>query len=172
MEQQVLIVGAGPTGLVMALWLNRLGIACRIIDKAPQPGKTSRTMVVHARTLELYDELGVADEVIAAGETGTVLNAHLDRKLIARIPFGDFGGGLSAYPFLLVLPQDAHERVLRDELKKVDILVEQDCELIGLNETNDGVVAMLKTSRDEEDVQVDYLCDCDGAHSPYAKCWV
>lgn len=77
MEQQVLIVGAGPTGLVLALWLSRLGITCRVIDKAPEPGTTSRAMVVHARTLEFYDELGIADAVIAAGEKGTALNAHL-----------------------------------------------------------------------------------------------
>ena len=60
---QVLIVGAGPTGLVLALWLNRLGVQFRIIDKLASPGTTSRALVVHARTLEFYRQIGLADEI-------------------------------------------------------------------------------------------------------------
>src|SRR5215469_656465 len=101
MEQQVLIVGAGPTGLVLALWLQRLGVNCRIVDKASGPGTTSRAMVVHARSLEFYGQLGIADAVIAAGEKATVLDAHLDRRRVARIPFANFGEGLSPYPSCL-----------------------------------------------------------------------
>src|SRR5919199_1361666 len=64
---QVLIVGAGPTGLVLALWLARAGTPFRLIDRNPGPGTASRTMAVQARTLEFYRQLGVADEVVAAG---------------------------------------------------------------------------------------------------------
>ena len=66
-ETQVLIVGAGPTGLVLALWLTRLGVRVRIIDKAEQPGTTSRAIVVHARTLEFYRQIGLADAMIEQG---------------------------------------------------------------------------------------------------------
>jgi 2-polyprenyl-6-methoxyphenol hydroxylase-like FAD-dependent oxidoreductase len=165
MARRVLIVGAGPTGLVLALWLKRLGIAVRIIDRAPAPGTTSRAMVVHARTLEFYDALGIADATIAAGEKGLVLNGHLYGSLLARIPFGDFGEGLSPYPFMLVLPQDVHERLLQDELRKCGTEVEQSCELVRFEEHADGVRATLRTSAGEETVHADYLCGCDGARS-------
>ena len=66
----VLIVGAGPTGLVLALWLTRLGVRVRIVDKTEQPGTTSRALAVQARTLELYRQIGIADAVIDAGGHG------------------------------------------------------------------------------------------------------
>src|SRR5256885_12986655 len=71
----VLIVGAGPTGLVLALWLTRLGIPVRVIDKALEPGTTSRALAVQARTLEFYRQIGLADETIRRGRQ--VSAAHL-----------------------------------------------------------------------------------------------
>ncbi|MGH7658125.1 MAG: FAD-dependent monooxygenase, partial [Gemmatimonadales bacterium] len=67
MNPPLVIVGAGPTGLVLALWLTRLGIPVRIIDKAAEPGTTSRALAVQARTLEFYHQIGIADLVVAAG---------------------------------------------------------------------------------------------------------
>src|SRR6059058_644722 len=64
---EVLVVGAGPTGLVLALWLKRLGVDVRIIDKIAEPGTTSRALAVHARTLELYDQLDLAQVVLERG---------------------------------------------------------------------------------------------------------
>jgi 2-polyprenyl-6-methoxyphenol hydroxylase-like FAD-dependent oxidoreductase len=165
MRHQVLIVGAGPTGLVLALWLKRLGVDVRIIDQAPAPGATSRAMVMHARTLEFYGQLGIASAAIEAGEKGLAINAHLNRKLIARIPFGDFGEGLSPYPYTLVLPQDVHERLLQEELGKVGVKVEQGTELISFRDEGDTVRANLRTGRAEESLTVEYVCGCDGAHS-------
>jgi 2-polyprenyl-6-methoxyphenol hydroxylase-like FAD-dependent oxidoreductase len=63
-ETQVLIAGAGPTGLVLALWLTRLGVRVRIVDKTSEPGTTSRALAVQARTLEFYGQLGFADKVV------------------------------------------------------------------------------------------------------------
>jgi 2-polyprenyl-6-methoxyphenol hydroxylase-like FAD-dependent oxidoreductase len=164
-QRQVLIVGAGPTGLVLALWLSRFGVTVRIIDKAPAAGTTSRAMVVHARCLEFYRQLGIAEAVIEAGEKATLLDGHLDRKLIARIPFGDFGEGLSRYPFMLVLPQDVHEHLLEDELKRAGVSVERNCELLDFEQTTDHVLARLGTARGEDNARFEYLCGCDGAHS-------
>ena len=65
-DTDVLIVGAGPTGLVLALWLTRLGVRVRIVDKTAEPGTTSRALAVQARTLELYRQVGLADAVVAA----------------------------------------------------------------------------------------------------------
>ena len=73
-NSDVLIVGAGPTGLVLALWLSRLGIKARIIDKTAEPGTTSRALAVHARTLELYRQLDLADAVIERGHKVPAVN--------------------------------------------------------------------------------------------------
>src|SRR5206468_10882067 len=67
MEHPVVIAGAGPTGLVLALWLTPLGVGVRIFDPAPEPGTTSRALVVHARILEHYAQLGLADELVTHG---------------------------------------------------------------------------------------------------------
>lgn len=165
MKQDVLIVGAGPTGLVLALWLSRLGVQFRIIDEAGEAGTTSRAMIVHARSLEFYRQLGIADTVIAAGEKAGLLEAHLGRKVTARIPFGDFGNGLSPFPFMLILPQDVHEQVLEAELKRVGVSVERNCKLAGIDQTNNGHRLRLTTARGEEGIECEYLCGCDGARS-------
>src|SRR6059058_5600034 len=72
----VLIAGAGPTGLVLALWLTRCGVRVRIIDKTPEPGTTSRAIGVQARTLELYRQIGLADDVVARGRRATTSSAR------------------------------------------------------------------------------------------------
>src|SRR6478752_4111006 len=102
----VLIVGAGPTGLVLALWLTRLGIRVRIIDKTAEPGTTSRALAVQARTLEFYRQVGIADTVVASGLVIDSLNLWTNGIRRARVPIRQIGEGLSPYPFPLVLPQD------------------------------------------------------------------
>ena len=67
MHSEVLIIGAGPTGLVLALWLTQLGAKVRIVDKTAQPGTTSRALALQARTLELYRQLGLTDAVVKRG---------------------------------------------------------------------------------------------------------
>ena len=66
-SERILIVGAGPTGLVLGLWLTRLGVRVRIVDKTAEPGTTSRALAVQARTLEFYRQLGIADAVVERG---------------------------------------------------------------------------------------------------------
>jgi 2-polyprenyl-6-methoxyphenol hydroxylase-like FAD-dependent oxidoreductase len=92
---EVLIVGAGPTGLVLALWLTRLGVGVRVIDKIPEPVTTSRALAVQARTLEFYEQMGLADEVVARGRRIGAANLWVAGKQVARAPFGDMGVGIS-----------------------------------------------------------------------------
>src|SRR5882724_13424192 len=108
----VLIVGAGPTGLVLANWLARLGIPFRIIDKAAEPGTTSRALAVHARTLELYRQLDLSQAVVANGHKVPAINLWVKGKSAARLGFETVGSGLTPYPFLKIFPQDQHERLL------------------------------------------------------------
>ena len=91
----VLIVGAGPTGLVLALWLTRLGVRVRIIDKAAEPGTTSRALAVQARTLELYQQIGLADAIAARGRKAIAANIWVAGRKVTRAAFGDMGQGIS-----------------------------------------------------------------------------
>jgi 2-polyprenyl-6-methoxyphenol hydroxylase-like FAD-dependent oxidoreductase len=90
-DTDVLIVGAGPTGLVLALWLTQLSVPVRIVDKTAEPGTTSRALAVQARTLELYRQVGLADAVITRGRKMTTINLWKSGKHVAHIVFGDMG---------------------------------------------------------------------------------
>ena len=92
----VLIVGAGPTGLVLALWLAKQGVRVRIIDKTAEPGTTSRALAVQARTLELYRQLDLADAVISRGHKMPAVNLWVKGARAARLSFEDVGTGLTS----------------------------------------------------------------------------
>src|SRR5438876_2028416 len=96
-QTNVLIIGAGPTGLVLALWLTRQGVAVRIIDKTAEPGTTSRALAVQARTLELYRQLDLTEAVLARGHRTPAVNLWVKGEKAARMPFEDVGVGLTPY---------------------------------------------------------------------------
>src|SRR6201981_2608713 len=121
LDTEVLIVGAGPTGLVLALWLTKLGVRVRIIDKTAEPGTTSRAVAVQARTLEFYRQVGLADAVVEAGVKVAAANFWVGGAHAARVPLGRMGEGLSPFPYALTYPQDAHERLLIDRLSDVGV---------------------------------------------------
>jgi 2-polyprenyl-6-methoxyphenol hydroxylase-like FAD-dependent oxidoreductase len=163
---EVLIIGAGPTGLVLALWLTKLGVKVHIIDKTAEAGTTSRALAVQARTLELYRQLDLADAVIAKGHRVPAVNFWVKGERRAHMPFHDPGRGLTPYPFLHVFPQDEHERLLVARLESLGVAVERRTELVGFSETADGVLARLrKADGSEADHEAIYLAGCDGARS-------
>src|SRR5437667_5660233 len=96
----VLIIGAGPTGLVLALWLTKLGVKVRIVDKTAEPGTTSRALAGQARTLELYRQLDLADAVIKRGHRVPAVNLWVKSEPVARLPFERIGSDLTPYAFL------------------------------------------------------------------------
>ena len=167
----VLIAGAGPTGLVLALGLARRNVPVRIVDQAAGPGEHSRAMVVHARTLEFYRQFGFADEVIDQGIK--ILRAHLREggaggpgHEVVSLPFGDLGEGLSPYPFPLAYPQDDHQRLLLAKLRDAGVEIEWRTRLTGLAQDADGVSATLeREGGPAETARVSYLGGCDGARS-------
>jgi 2-polyprenyl-6-methoxyphenol hydroxylase-like FAD-dependent oxidoreductase len=165
-RDDVLIVGAGPTGLVLALWLTAQGVTVRIIDKTDGPGTTSRAMAVQARTLELYEQLDLAEAVVAAGHRNPALNLWVRGSRKARIAFGSAGGALTPFPFLLIYPQDQHEQLLIERLEAVGVVVERRTELLDFEEWGDHVAARLRTPEGGEEIQeAAYLAGCDGARS-------
>ena len=162
----VLIVGAGPTGLVLALWLTKLGMPARIIDKTAEPGTTSRALAIQARTLEFYSQIGLADAVVGAGIRIESLNFWVSGVRAAHVRLGQFGEELSPFPFALVYPQDAHERLLIDRLSEWGVRVERRTELLGFEQHDAGVRArLLLPDGSEESCEAIYLAGCDGASS-------
>src|SRR5580693_1605527 len=103
-DTNVLIIGAGPTGLVLALWLTHLGVRVRILDKTAEPGTTSRAVAVQARTLELYRQIALADAVVDGGRRVGAANLWVAGKQVARAVFGDMGADLSPFPYALIFP--------------------------------------------------------------------
>ncbi len=165
-DPEVLIAGAGPTGLVLAHWLARLGVRIRIIDKTTEPGTTSRALVLHARTLEFYRQIGLADEIVSRALKVTAINFWTRGRKAARAVFGPMGEGLSPFPYLLIHPQDQHERLLIERLAGLGVQVERRTELLGFEEHAAGVRARLRDPDGaESSVEAAYLAGCDGARS-------
>jgi 2-polyprenyl-6-methoxyphenol hydroxylase-like FAD-dependent oxidoreductase len=148
------------------LWLHSQGVAVRIVDQSAGPGETSRAMVVQARTLELYRQLGLAQAVVAAGHPATAMNLWAHGKHRARVDFTDAGANLTPYPFVTVYPQDQHERLLVDALAARGITVERNTALLSFTDLGTGVTARLRLpDGSEQDSLHAYLAGCDGARS-------
>src|SRR5271157_5249084 len=140
----VLVVGAGPTGLVLALWLTKLGAKIRIVDKTAEAGTTSRALAVQARTLELYRQLGLAEDVVAKGHRVPATNLWIKGERKARISLSDMGKGLTPYPFMHIFPQDEHEKLLIAKLAALGVSVERRTELVSFVEQANAIVARLR----------------------------
>ena len=167
LDTDVLVVGAGPTGLVLALWLTTLGVRVRIFDKSAEPGTTSRALAVQARTLELYSQLNIADAVVERGRKAIAAHLWVSGKDVARLVFGDMGVGLSPFPYPLVFPQDEHERLLSSRLAAAGVEVARQTELVGFEEREGHILAHLKRpDGTSETCRAAYIAGCDGARSP------
>src|SRR6476661_1911317 len=140
----VLIVGAGPTGLMLANQLARRGVRPLIIDKNPGPSIHTKALGVQARTLEIYSHLGIAERALELGTRGTGANLWVEGRKVARIPLGDIGRDLRQYPFLLILGQDDNERLLLEALRGHGTDVQWNTELVDLVQTSELVTATLK----------------------------
>jgi len=163
---EVLIVGAGPTGLVLALWLTKLGVKVRIVDKTAEAGTTSRALAVQARTLELYRQLDLTEAVLARGHRVPAVNLWVKGDAAARLAFETVGSGLTPYPFLHIFPQDQHERLLVERLQALGIAVERQVELIAFTEETDRITARLRGPDGQvTDCTARYIAGCDGARS-------
>jgi 2-polyprenyl-6-methoxyphenol hydroxylase-like FAD-dependent oxidoreductase len=162
----VLIAGAGPTGLVLALWLTHMGARVRIVDKTAEAGTTSRALGVHARTLEFYRQLGFADEVVAAGIRIRGLNLWVRGSKAGRVPISEMGEGQTYFPYVLAYPQDLHETLLIARLEEMGVKVERSTELLSYVDHADGIKAVLRRpDSTEETVEASFLAGCDGASS-------
>jgi 2-polyprenyl-6-methoxyphenol hydroxylase-like FAD-dependent oxidoreductase len=161
----VLIVGAGPTGLTLALQLAAFGVRARIVDRALDRVHESRALAIQPRTLEVLAGLGVTDELVASGNPAVQLRIHLRGRELT-VPMFDLGLDDTAYPYQLFLSQAETERILQTHLAAAGVTVERGVELVDLKSTPDAAVAVLRQhDGGEERVSAHYVAGCDGARS-------
>src|SRR3954452_13919072 len=158
-----LVVGAGPTGLTMASQLRRNGLSCRLVDKLAAPSGNSRALGIQARTLEVFDNLGIVDQVIEQGLRVHGLNMWLGSRRMAHIAFDELD---SPFPYIIDLPQAQTETILRKYLATFGVQPEWGVELTSFTQDGEGVTATLRHAdgRDET-VRAAWLVGCDRAHS-------
>jgi len=166
MDTDVLVVGAGPTGLMLANQLARRGVRTMIIDRHAEPSLQTRALGVQARTLEIYSHLGIVDRALALGKRGTGANLWTQGHPAARVPLGDIGRELSPYPFILILGQDDNERLLGEALRSWGLSVQWNTELVGLSQEVDQVTTTVKHPDGSlREITAAWVAGCDGAHS-------
>lgn len=165
----VLIVGSGPTGLALAISLTQQGVKVRIIDKEVNKPPTSRAIAVHARVLELYDQLDLSEPVIAAGHKMGETELWCEGRRKAHFSMQKVGEDISPYPFVLVYPQYKHEQLLEKRLKEMGVWVERGWEFVDHTDHGSHVTARLRETTAEEGVLVPcdatFMVGCDGARS-------
>ncbi len=166
MSTDVLIVGAGPTGLMLANQLGRRGIRATIVDRHSGPAQQSRAMAVHARTLEIYAKLGIAERAIELGRIGRGTNMWTRGRLRARVPFEEMGKGMSPFPYVLMLGQDDNERIMGDHLRHWDVAVQWNTELVALRQEPSHVTATVQDpDGSTRTITAAYVAGCDGGRS-------
>ena len=137
----VFVVGAGPVGLVAGCELARRGVRVRVIDKLAQPTEQSRAIAVHARSLDMFDRMGIVDEMLSTGIKATAMQLYAGHSKLFRVPLGDVD---SAFPFTLTTAQTETERVLVEHLRSLGVTVERGVELAALNQDAQGVHLTLR----------------------------
>lgn len=165
-ETDVIIVGAGPTGLALACQLVRYDIDFVIIDKSQGVTPYSKALGVHARTLEIYEQLGLAQKAVEQGTIAGKVRMLQRDEVLGQVELSNIGKGLSAYPFMLVLEQSRNEQLMYDWLKGHGHDVLWQTELESFSQDDTSVTAQVKVSGAEsQTIEGQYLVGCDGPHS-------
>lgn len=161
-DVDLLIVGAGPSGLAMAGELRRLGVSASMVDRQAAGANSSRACVVHARTLEVLEPLGVTTQLLEAGVRVPIFRIRDRDRVLVTIDFGVLPG---RYPFTLMYPQSDTERLLLGALQKLGGTIERPVDFIDFESDEAGVVATLDAGGHRRRVTSRWLVGCDGMHS-------
>ena len=166
MTTDVIIIGAGPTGLSLACQLTRYGIDFLVIEKEQGITPYTKALGVHARTLEIYEQIGLAKNALAQGTIAGKVRLLESGEIVGEVNLSNIGEGLSAYPFMLVLEQSENERLLYDYLKSHGREILWQTELESLSQTDTGVTAIIRNSSGtSQTIEGKYLVGCDGPKS-------
>ncbi|MBX7057902.1 MAG: FAD-dependent monooxygenase [Leptospirales bacterium] len=160
-----LIVGAGPTGLTLANLLARNGVSFRLLDRNAGPGTQSRALVVHARTLELFRSIGLADRAIARGRKSLGILLHANGRRVAQIDIGAVRRLNTPYPFVLILSQADTENILLEGLAQTAASVDWNCELLKVAREGDGFAVEYRNAAGIHSAAYPWLIAADGARS-------
>lgn len=164
-DVDVLVVGAGPTGLTAAAEALRHGLSVRIVDRKAIRGAFSKALVVHARTLEIFETMGIVDNILAEGIPFAALNARSTSHRVTRVDLLGLQWGDTAYPYWLSLPQHSTERVLEANVERLGGAVEWSTTLLGLEDRGSHVEATLSEEGAAETTRARWVIGCDGGQS-------
>ncbi len=162
-SSEVLIVGAGPTGLIMAIELARHDIPFRIVDKEDQPAETSRALALQSRTLEILYSMDVLGKVLAKKQAVAVLGGYINDR--PRVLLNFMRGSKSPYPYICILSQAETEQILTEHLQSLGHKIERGTSVEQLVQTDKGVTVTLKTKGKKSTMHPNWVVGCDGAHS-------
>ena len=166
LHTDVLVVGAGPTGLMAANQLQRFGVEHLVIDTKSGPTDESRAIAITARSLEIYQQMGLSDIALQQGKKMIAFGAYLGGKQMARVNIGEFGKGQSDFSYLLAFEQSRNETLLTQNLERNGGKVLWNYEFIELTDYRDQISARIKNSDGELTIHAKYLIGCEGANSP------
>jgi 2-polyprenyl-6-methoxyphenol hydroxylase-like FAD-dependent oxidoreductase len=162
-ECDVLVVGAGPTGLTLAIELRRRGVDVLLIDALEEPQKWDRATVVHPRSLEIFEALGIVDDFLAAGAPQRAARLHSAGEVLVEV---DFSLSSAPYAYNLGLSEEATERFLTARLGAAGGQVERSTRLLSMTQDPGGVSARVARGGREEEVRAAWIVGCGGSHSP------
>jgi 2-polyprenyl-6-methoxyphenol hydroxylase-like FAD-dependent oxidoreductase len=159
----VLVVGAGPVGLILACELARRDVRVRLIDKLTEPTQESRAIIVHARSLEMMERIGAVENLITSGVRLSAIEMHADGKLLGRV---ELRGVDSPYPFRLSTAQTETERVLTERLEVLGVTIDRGVELVELEQDDREVRSTVRHADGSEEIVVSsWIVGTDGSHS-------
>src|ERR1700712_881626 len=166
---QVLIVGAGPSGLMMAAQLLRYGVQPIIIDSKEGPTNHSKALAVQARSLEIYRQMGIADKLVHNGKPARGITFNQEGSKSPSLSLTDVGEGQTQFPYLLMYQQSKNERLLLDYLTLNCCPVYWNTALTSLTQKIDTVEVQLQNTDGIHTLTCDWTIGADGARSLVRK---